>query len=428
MKKYMLIPVTIILVAILVLGGCGEPAAEPTPEPAPAPEPTPEPEPAVKDKIIIGNVDAFTGVFAPGPELWGTIWMETLVADYNADGGLYIPEYGKKLPIELVKYDSKSDTETLIRLTEKCMAEEEADLMFAPWGTSQNFALLSMYEKYEYPLIAHAAGSGQIVDLIKSGGAKWAFPVLCQPPFVAKYTADFFEWAGAENIGIIGISDLHGIEFTGLLKAELAARNIPVAVGPELYPFTVSDLSPIIKKLQEANVDTLWASTYPADGGLLVQQCMDLGYSPKIMIMGPGSQYPLIMVPSFGADAITGIMEYHGFEVDFTTSPELSALADKYKAVAGGYPGSNTIAAYVCYEALFKAVEKYGLDRVKVRDALATETFDTVLGPAHWNWDDVYLDVPGAGYLCQWQGEEMLKVVWPTDRSSAEWIPKPDWP
>ena len=93
---------------------------------------------------------------------------------------------------------------------------------------------------------------------------------------------------GATNIGIIGINDLHGIEFTGRLQAELSARDMKVVVGPELYPLTVTDLSPIIKKLQEANVDTLWASTYPADGTLLVQQMMELGYSPKIMFMGPG--------------------------------------------------------------------------------------------------------------------------------------------
>ncbi|MDH5364660.1 MAG: ABC transporter substrate-binding protein [Dehalococcoidia bacterium] len=416
----------IVLSALPFMTACPAP---PPPPPAEEEElPPPPPPPPAKEKIVIGNVDAFTGVFAPGPLLWGTIWMETLIADYNANGGLYVPEYGKKLPIELIKYDSTSDTETLIRLTEKCMTEDKVDLMFAPWGTSQNFAVYSLYEKYKYPMIPHAMGSGQIVDLIKSGAAKWAFPVLCQPPFVAEYVADFFQWANASKIGIIGISDLHGIEFTGQVKAQLSQRGMSVVVGPELYPLTVSDLSPIIKKLKEANVDTLWASTYPADGTLLVKQCMDLGYSPRIMIMGPGSQYPLIMVPAFGLEAVKGIMEYHGFEVDFNSSPELLALAEKYKEAAGGSPGANTIAAYVCHEVLFKAVEKYGLDREKIRDALATETFDTVLGPAKWNWEKVYLDVPGAGYLCQWQGKEIMQVVWPLDRASAEWIPKPQWP
>ena len=381
-----------------------------------------------KEKVVIGNVDAFTGIFAPGPLLWGTIWMETLIADYNADGGLYVPEYGKKLPIEMIKYDSKSDIETMIRLTEKCMTEDKVDLMFAPWGTSQNFAVYSLYEKYKYPMLPHAMGSGQLVEMIQAGAAKWAFPVLCQPPFGAKYTADFLQWAKASRIGLIGISDLHGIEWTGQVKAELYKRGMNVVVGPELYPLNVSDLSPIIKKLKEAKVESLWASTYPGDGGLLLKQCMDLGYSPRIMIMGPGSQYPLVMVPAFGLEAVTGIIEYHGFEVDFNSTPQLLALAEKYKEAAGGWPGANTIAAYVCHDVLFKAVEKHGLDREKIRDALATETFDTVLGPTKWNWEEVYLDAPKAGYLCQWQGREMLTVVWPLDRASAKWIPKPPWP
>jgi branched-chain amino acid transport system substrate-binding protein len=384
-----------------------------------------------KEKIKIGYVDAFTGIFAPGPETWGTVWMEILIDEYNANGGLYVPEYGKKLPIELIKYDSKSDTETLVRLTEKAMAEDKVDLMFGPWGTSQNFAVLPLYEKYKYPLLAHAMGSGQVVDLILSGGSKWVFPVLAQPPFGAKYVVDFLQWANASRIGIIGVSDLHGIEWTGQLVAELARRGLSdrVVVGPELYPLTVTDLSPLIKKLKEANVDTLWASTYPADGTLLIRQSMELGFSPRIMFMGPGSQYPAIMVPTFGVKAMTGIMEYHGFEVDYKTSPKLLELAEKYKARVGAYPGPNTIAAYVCHQVLFKAVEKYGLNREKIRDAFwAGESFDTVVGPAKFDMKNVYLDAPGAGYICQWQGEEILKVIWPLDRASATWIPKPAWP
>lgn len=382
-----------------------------------------------KEKVTVGYVDAFTGVFAPGPMVFGTFWFEALIAEYNAAGGLYVPEEGKKLPIELVKYDSASDAETLIRLTEKAMSEDKVDLMIAPWGTSQNFAVLSLYEKYGYPLIAHSMGSGQIVELIQSGATKWCFPVLCQPPFVAKYVADFIQKNGAgSKIGIIGVNDLHGIEFTGRVQSELAARGMDIVVGPELYPLNVTDLSPIVKELKEAGVDTLWASTYPADGTLLVKQMMELGYSPKIMFMGPGSQYPLVMIPAFGTEAVKGIMEYHGFEVDFTSTPKLQALADVYKAAAGGWPGSNTIAAYVGAEIMFKAVEQVGLDREKVRELLKTGTIETVLGPAKWDWDNVYLDVPGAGFISQWQGGEMMKVVWPEDRATAPWMPKAAWP
>jgi ABC-type branched-subunit amino acid transport system substrate-binding protein len=134
------------------------------------------------------------------------------------------------------------------------------------------------------------------------------------------------------------------------------------------------------------------------------------------------------MVPLFGVKAMTGIMEYHGFEVDYRSSPKLLELAEKYKERVGYYPGPNTIASYVCNEVLFKAIEKYGLDRAKIRDALrAGEAFDTVVGPTKFDAKNVYFDAPGAGYLCQWQGEEILKVIWPLDRATAKWIPKTSW-
>jgi len=38
-KKILLIPVAMVLVAVLVLGGCAEPASAPSPEPAPTPAP-----------------------------------------------------------------------------------------------------------------------------------------------------------------------------------------------------------------------------------------------------------------------------------------------------------------------------------------------------------------------------------------------------
>jgi hypothetical protein len=106
-------------------------------------------------------------------------------------------------------------------------------------------------------------------------------------------------------------------------------------------------------------------------------------------------------------------MKYHGFGVGYKTSPKLLKLPEKY----------------VCHQVLFEGVEKYGLNREKIRDAFwAGESFDTVVGPAKFDMKNLYLDAPGACYLCQWQGEEIPKVIRSLDRASATWIPKPARP
>jgi peptide/nickel transport system substrate-binding protein len=76
MKKFLLIPLVIVLASILVFGGCAEPAPETEPEPAPSPEPEPvpgpEPEPAPEPEpggpVYGGNLKIIS---AAGPNVLG---------------------------------------------------------------------------------------------------------------------------------------------------------------------------------------------------------------------------------------------------------------------------------------------------------------------------------------------------------------------
>jgi len=72
-----------------------------------------------KDKIVVGMSRPLSGWLAViGDSAFKPIY-ETWVPMVNAEGGIYVKEYGKKLPIELVIYDDKSDVGTMTRLTEK---------------------------------------------------------------------------------------------------------------------------------------------------------------------------------------------------------------------------------------------------------------------------------------------------------------------
>lgn len=53
------------------------------------------------------------------------------VDEINADGGIYVEEYGKKLPIEFIQYDDKSDIATMTQLLEKLIVEDKVDFVLA---------------------------------------------------------------------------------------------------------------------------------------------------------------------------------------------------------------------------------------------------------------------------------------------------------
>ena len=82
------------------------------------------------------------------------MWVE----EVNAKGGIYVKEYGKKLPVELIIYDDKSDVGTMVKLVEKLILQDKVDLLLPPWGTAMHFAIAPVATKYGYPVIGPTEG------------------------------------------------------------------------------------------------------------------------------------------------------------------------------------------------------------------------------------------------------------------------------
>jgi ABC-type branched-subunit amino acid transport system substrate-binding protein len=75
-----------------------------------------------------------------------------------------------------------------------------------------------------------------------------------------------------------------------------------------------------------------------------------------------------------------------------------------------------------------QAVEKAGtLDQTKIRDILATEHFNTVLGDT-WYENGLLAKECHTGEVGQWVNQ-VYEVVGPTDKATADFVyPKPEWP
>ena len=65
-------------------------------------------KPAAPAGILVGNPVSLTGMFA-GFGQGQVFGMKAVVDDINKQGGVYVKEYGKKLPIKLVIVNSESD-------------------------------------------------------------------------------------------------------------------------------------------------------------------------------------------------------------------------------------------------------------------------------------------------------------------------------
>ena len=231
-----------------------------------------------KDKIVVGMARPLSGWMAViGDSAFRPVY-ETWVKEVNAGGGIYVKKYKKKLPIELLIYDDKSDVGTMTRLTEKLIVQDKVDFLWPACCTAFIFAQAPIANKHGYILLTAEGGATQIKEMLTSLPYVFislSFSDWYQLPVLAEILGE----AGAKTAYIMYIADLHGIEYSGVAGIEFPKHGIEI-VGLQSVPPGTKDLSPIIKKAKASNADVFCAFGYPDMVLPATGTSTALGYNP----------------------------------------------------------------------------------------------------------------------------------------------------
>jgi branched-chain amino acid transport system substrate-binding protein len=374
-----------------------------------------------KDKIRIGWVTSLSGPYASGvPGTYGMVY-DLWIEETNAKGGIYVKEYGKRLPLEVIKYDDKSDVGTMTKLLEKTILEDKVDFIFAPWGTAMLYAAAPIATKHKYILLGGPGSALKLKEIIDK--VPYFFSVLNMADTQMASLAGILAEVKVKKAAIIYIQDLHGIESRDRALIELKQRGIQVAFAKS-FPFGTKDLTPLLKEAKAADVDAFLAFVYPDESFLGTGQAIEIGYNPKVFFMTVGpflAEYK----QAFGAKTVEGVMG--GGAWNEKSSPGAKKLRDafmkKYK-VEPAYWGP--LYMYSSLQFLEKAIEEAGtLDQTKIRDIMATRTYDTAMGPMRF---EKGFNTNHPGEVGQWQNG-VFEVIDPDKRRTAKPLyPKPEWP
>jgi len=406
-NKILSIYVPVIVVIGLVFGGYGKPASA-----------TP-----AKESIKIGAATALSGLHAAasGSELKAQqLWVEQV----NSEGGLYVKEYGKKLPIEFKYYDNKSSVGETIKIYEKLITVDKVDLCLPPSTTGHCVAIIPTMEKHKFPWVACTSGGKAFVET-KGLKYSWDLDFLSYDTAAAVVEVLTAHKDKIKTVAVLYEHEMFMVENDQTFMSLAKKAGFDIVLNKD-YPAGVKDLSGVLLDIKAKNPDALVAFCYPGGSFLMLKQAMEIGLNPKFWYggIGPGiSAFPRIV----GKPATEGIC-LQGTWSSKLGYPGAKGFYDSYLKKWEMPPDNlNSALGMQGCQILEQAIEKAGtLNREKLRDVIATEEFMTVDGPVKFAGERT--NTLARHGMCQWQNG-VIEVVWPSDVATAPLeIPKPSWP
>jgi len=371
---------------------------------------------AQETPIGIGFSMAQTGMLAQAtPSQLNTynLWKDSV----NARGGLDLGS-GRRRPIAFVQYDDQSRPDQAVRIYEKLISDDKVDLLLPPWGTPFHIALAPVLEKYKFPMVGNTAASVAVRQV--KPGYIWfttsAIPDKIGPELVALATSNGVKRATVINNVLPFTKELK----TFLLPA-LKAANIDVKVEGE-YPPDIKDMTSLLTQITQAKPDAVLALSYPSDSVLYAKQARELNLQAGFQFVAIGASD----VPFRKAigDAGNGLVTIGHWA---PTRSEWRGAKDFYDRYVQRYQVEpdflNSALAWMSLEILEQAVAKAGLDKEKLRDTIASGTFETINGPV--KFEGVQNAITPTAFLQIQKGK--LELVWPKSIATSEFEPKKEW-
>jgi branched-chain amino acid transport system substrate-binding protein len=410
MRKLLFTLLALAIVASLILSGCSSSSS------------SPQAKSGAPSKIVFGQSLGMSGPFAGTANAIEVPNLKLWIQEVNANGGLFLKDFNKKVPVDLIQYDDKSDLQTLVQLDQKLITQDKVDFMLPPSGTDGHNAIFSLFDQYKYPYTAFTT-IVSMDDMKNMGAHPYRFIMF---PDLYKMDTPLVEMAKEANVktvALIYVNDQMGINYAAPMPALLKDAGINLVLNKS-YPITTTDLSELLKEVKSLNPDALICLSYPGDSVLITQQSKVIGLNPGMFFVGIGGAMAFYR-DQFGGK-LDGVMTWGGLKPNLT--PHIQDYFNKFKVLnkmdADFYSSSW---AYAAYEVMGMAIENAGsLDREKVRQSLMNDTFKNTVMGVDIKFDN-YFNQKLPSYVGQWQ-KGVLEPMWPKDVRTAKLLaPKPAW-
>jgi len=383
---------------------------------------------STRKSIRIGLSRPITGIFQSfEQDTFGPVyrmWRDQV----NAEGGIYVAEYGRRLPVEFIVLDDYSDMQMMIRNTERLMLEMHVDFMFPSCSTGFLFAQAELTNRHGFMLFGAEGGASELAASYERyplffGTANHS---VTQIPALG----EILQEAGISTVFIVYINDLHGTEYASASTTIFQTFGIDI-VGMSTIPRNLQDFTTIFNQAKASGAQAYLQFAYPGENIPAVVQAAEMGFNPEVMLFGPG-----VGMDSFifevGVEIAHGIMAWGAFN---DSHPGAADWIERFKRhvieVEGRTPnmdwwGHLPFAAVL--QVFQQAVEGAGtLNNAEVAQFMKDNTFETVMGTIWYENNQIAAEA-FLGNVGQWQYGRFEVIDVGRNRTANPIIPKPNWP
>jgi branched-chain amino acid transport system substrate-binding protein len=399
---YLIVASLLVLGLVLVGFGCTTPSEQE------------EEEEEAPTSIKIGALLSLSGFDAGsgGPILQG---YELGVADINKDGGVYVEEFGKKIPLELVVADGESDAAKTVERAEYLNTENVLVVCTATMGVSA----VDVFEVDKLPAVTILIHNSYLWEQ----GREYLFNLGKTNPLTVDSLYEVFSNVPemSSNWALWELQQDWVAELFDFAESKAPDYGIDY-VYHGTYAMLSPDMTPLVQGAKDAGAEVVFCNGPFPDDITLLATMAQLDYKPKGIIMVEGADDPAWgeALGPLGAYVVAS-PEWHP-AMDFPGVAELNA---EYEAEYGTVTHHNAGSAYACIQVVADAIERAGtLDREAIRDALATTDMMTVTGQIEL--DETGKRIGGLHTVTQWV-DGVMTLVWPDNLKTEPLIYPIPW-
>jgi len=381
--------------------------------------------------ITVGTLYASSGPFASisMPVYKGLkLWVKTV----NADGGAYVKQFDKKIPIKLVSYDDQSSTSTAGTLYNQLITEDHVDILVSDSGSVLTSVAVPIAQEHKMFLFDQTGTSTHFFHHNQ-------YIALLDDPMTSLWPKRLTEFLkeDAEKHGIKRIAILYSTNDFTAPQAESLRNAIKDEKGLKVVyyhgvPTKTSSYTVLIHRIKSDNPDAVIELGYPNNDIDFLGNLDSSGvHFSFIFTVYPGLETDLMM-KNLGGQVLRGNFTYvpaTGLNYHVNYGMNLKAFTKAYvqQYGKGSNVGFNAVAGYNTGLIIQKALATAkSLKQPALRKAVFAQSgkLDTLDGDFKLNKNGAQIgEIMPIGQLQARNGSVQLEPVFPSTvaRASVNW-------